>query len=140
MTTQYWLVKQEPDAYSWDNFVADKKTGWEGVRNFQARNNLQAMKRGDRVFFYASGEAKAVIGLAEVTKPAFPDPTAEPGESWVSVELKAGKPLPRPVSLAEIKAHPTLVNMALVKQSRLSVVPVKAEEFQQILLLAGVKD
>src|SRR5262249_13840490 len=107
MQTQHWLVKQEPESYSWDDFVKDGETAWEGVRNYEARKNLKSRRPGDRVLFYASGEAKAVIGLAEVTKPAFPDATAEePG--WVAVELRAGKALPHPVELGQIKAVPAL--------------------------------
>src|SRR3954469_23565763 len=118
MTTQYWLVKSEPEAYAWADLVRDGRTAWTGVRNFQARNHLKAMQAGDRVLFYASVTTKAVLGLAEVTKTAFPDSTAsEPG--WVAVELKAVKPLAHPVTLAQIKADPALSNIALLRQSRL---------------------
>lgn len=132
MTTQYWLVKSEPDSYSWADFVRDKKTAWTGVRNFAARQHLNAMRRGDRVFFYESMTTKAIVGTAEVTRAAFPDDTAdEPG--WVAVELKAGAALAKPVTLAAIKADPAFANMALLRISRLSVQPVAREEFERIL-------
>jgi len=138
MTTQYWLVKSEPEAYAWETFVQDGRTAWTGVRNYAARLHLNAMRPGDKVFFYASGGPKAVIGTAEVTKPAFPDTTAdEPG--WVAVELKAGKPLARPVTLAQIKADPILAKIALVRQGRLSVSPLAKAEFEQILKLGSDK-
>jgi predicted RNA-binding protein with PUA-like domain len=132
MTTQYWLVKSEPDSYSWADFVRDKKTAWTGVRNFAARLHLNAMRRGDRVFFYESMTTKAIVGTAEVTRAAFPDETAdEPG--WVAVELKAGPALAKPVTLAAIKADPAFAKMALLRISRLSVQPVTREEFERIL-------
>jgi predicted RNA-binding protein with PUA-like domain len=128
----YWLVKSEPESYSWEDFVRDGKTDWTGVRNFAARQHLNAMRRGDRVFFYESVTTKAVVGTAEVTRTAFPDSTAdEPG--WVAVELKAGAPLAKPVSLAAIKAEPALAKMALLRLSRLSVQPVTSDEFTHIL-------
>jgi predicted RNA-binding protein with PUA-like domain len=134
----HWLVKQEPESYSWDAFAADRCTAWEGVRNFQARNNLRAMKPGDAVLFYASGDTKAVVGLASVSRAAFPDPSAQPGEvDWVAVELQAVAPLAHPVSLAEIKAAPALRDMLLVRHSRLSVMPVSAEAFATIVALGG---
>ena len=135
MTTQYWLVKSEPDAYSWETFLKDRRTSWDGVRNFQARNHLKGMKVGDAVFFYASVTGKAVLGVAEVSKAAYPDPTADEGE-WVSVELKAKRTLSRPISLAEIKATPSLSKIALLRQGRLSVVSVSEAEFEQILKLS----
>ena len=135
MTTQYWLVKSEPDSYSWSDFVRDKKTAWTGVRNFAARLHLNAMRPGDRVFFYESMTTKAVVGTAEVSRAAFPDPTAdEPG--WVAVELKAGEPLAKPVTLSAIKAEPSLAKMALLRISRLSVQPVARDEFNRILKMA----
>ena len=138
MTTQYWLVKSEPDTYAWTDLVRDKKTAWTGVRNYAARLHLNAMQVGDRVLFYHSMSDKAVVGVAEVTRRAFPDETAdEPG--WVAVELKAVEPLPRPVTLAEIKEEPALENMALLRISRLSVQPVARPEFQKILKLAKAK-
>jgi predicted RNA-binding protein with PUA-like domain len=136
MTTQYWLVKSEPESYAWTDLVRDGRTAWTGVRNFAARNNLSAMKRGDRVFFYESVTTKAVVGIAEVTKTAFPDTTADEA-GWVAVELKAVEPLKRPVSLAEIKAESSLSNMGLVRRGRLSVSPVTAEEYEKILELAA---
>lgn len=131
-----WLVKQEPAAYAWDTFLKDGRTTWDGVRNFQARNNLRAMKVGDPVFFYASVTGKEIQGLAEVSKAAYPDPTAEEGE-WYSVELKAKRPLKKPVPLDAMKTNPKLANFLLVRHSRLSVMPVSAEEFTEILRLAG---
>jgi predicted RNA-binding protein with PUA-like domain len=136
MTTQYWLVKQEPEAYAWTDFVRDGRTSWEGVRNFQARNFLQAMKPGDAVLFYESVTTKAVVGIAEVTKAAFPDKTADE-DGWVAVELKAGKTLSNPVTLAQIKDIPSLKNIGLLRQSRLSVMPLKKSEFDRIVKLGG---
>ncbi|MFA6288791.1 MAG: EVE domain-containing protein [Opitutaceae bacterium] len=136
MTIQYWLVKTEPEAYSWETFVKDKRTAWTGVRNYQARNHLKAMRKGDRAFFYASVTTKAVLGLAEVTKPAFPDATTDEA-GWVAVELKAAASLPRPVSLAQIKAEPSLKDISLLRQSRLSVMPLTAAEFKKIAELGG---
>ena len=135
---QYWMVKQEPEAYSWDDFVRDGATEWTGVRNFQARNNLRSMRRGDRVLFYHSVTTKAVVGIAEVSREAFPDPTATEG-NWDCVELKPVSPLSRPVTLEQIKAHPQLQNIALVKQSRLSVLPLQASNFQEIVRIGGAK-
>ena len=131
----YWLVKQEPGSYSFADFQKDGKTDWTGVRNYQARNNLQAMKKGDKVFFYHSGDEKAVVGLARVSKPAFPDPTADEG-TWVAVELEAGKPVKRAVTLASIKQNPKLADIALLKLSRLSVVPLTAAEFEEVTAMA----
>jgi predicted RNA-binding protein with PUA-like domain len=137
MTTQYWLVKSEPEAYSWADFAKERRTQWTGVRNFAARNNLKAMRRGDRVLFYESVTTKAVVGVAEVAGPAFPDSTAKEGD-WFAVELKAIDALPRPVTLDEIKAEPLLTNMALLKNSRLSVQPVTRAEFDRVLKLAAI--
>ena len=135
MTTQYWLVKSEPETYSWADFFGEGETAWTGVRNFAARSHLKAMQPGDRVFFYESGKPKAVVGTAEVTRAAFPDPTAdEPG--WVAVELKAGPALPQPVTLSAIKAEPALARMALLRISRLSVQPVTRAEFDRIMKMA----
>ena len=132
MTTQYWLVKSEPEAYAWADLVRDGRTAWTGVRNYQARIHLNAMRRGDGVLFYESVTTKAVVGTATVAKTAFPDTTAdEPG--WVAVELKAGSPLPRPVTLAQIKADAALAGIALLRQSRLSVMPLTAAEFGHIV-------
>ena len=136
MTTQYWLVKSEPDSYAWTDLVRDRRTAWTGVRNYAARIHLNAMKRGDRVLFYESVTTKAVVGIAEVVKPAFPDTTAdEPG--WVAVELKAVSPLVKPVTLAEIKAVPALKHILLLRQSRLSVVPLTEDDFKFIVKMGS---
>lgn len=133
---QHWLVKQEPESYPWEAFVKDGRTKWEGVRNYQARNNLKAMQAGDRVLFYASSDSKSVMGIATVSKTAFPDATAEePG--WVAVELKPVRPLARPVTLAQIKAEPALAGIALVRQSRLSVSPLAQNDFDRIVKLGS---
>ena len=131
----YWLVKQEPSSYSFSDFQKEGKTDWTGVRNYQARNNLKAMKKSDRVFYYHSGDEKAIVGLAKVSKPFYQDPTTE-DEAWVAVELEAGKPVKKPVSLATIKANPKLVDIALVKLSRLSVVPITRDEFDEITTMS----
>jgi predicted RNA-binding protein with PUA-like domain len=134
MQPQHWLVKSEPEAYSWATFARDKRTAWTGVRNYQARIHLNAMRPGDRVLFYESVGPKAVVGLAEVTKPSFPDTTADaPG--WVAVELKCIRAFMRPVTLAQIKAEPLLAAIALIRQSRLSVLPLTAPEFAHIVQL-----
>ena len=130
-----WLVKSEPETYSWSTFVKDGKTAWTGVRNFAARINLRAMKSGDRVFFYHSGGEKSVIGLAHVVKEFYPDSTADEG-GWSCVDLAAEKILAKPVALAEIKADKILKEMILAKQSRLSVSPVTREQFERLLKLA----
>lgn len=132
---QFWLVKQEPESYSFATFQKEGKTDWTGVRNFTARNNLKEMKVGDKVLYYHSGDEKSVVGLAKVTKAAFPDPTADEG-SWVAVELEAGKAVKNPVTLAAIKANKKLAEMKLVKLSRLSVSPVTKDEFDEILEMA----
>jgi len=132
MKTQLWLVKQEPDSYPWETFVREGAASWTGVRNYQARNNLKAMRSGDSVFFYASGETKAVQGIAKVTRAAYPDPTAdEPG--WVAVDLKPVRALKHPVTLARIKAEPGLANILLVRNSRLSVMPLDEKAFAHIV-------
>ena len=136
MTTQYWLVKSEPDTYSWDQFVRDKRTDWTGVRNYAARNHLKAMRVGDEVLFYHSNEGKDIVGIAKVTKPAFPDPTADE-DGWVAVELAPVAALKQPVTLAQVKTEAALKNMALLRLSRLSVQPVTAAEFARILKLGG---
>lgn len=130
----HWLVKQEPSAYSFTQFQKEKITAWTGVRNFQARNNLRAMQKGDPVFYYHSNEDRSIVGLAEVAKIAYPDPTAEEGD-WVCVDLKAIRPFPKPLALSEIKADPKLKNIALIRQSRLSVMPIAPAEFAYILKL-----
>jgi predicted RNA-binding protein with PUA-like domain len=134
--SQYWLVKQEPTAYSWDQFVADGKTDWTGVRNFQARNNLRAMKSGDQVLFYHSVNGKAVVGVAVVSREAFPDPTAPNGD-WSSVEIKPVRPVKPPVKLEQIKAEPKLAQIPLLRQSRLSVMSLSKQEFDDVLGLIG---
>lgn len=131
------MVKQEPAAYAWETFVKDRVTAWTGVRNFQARNNLRAMGVGDLVLYYHSVVGKEVVGIAKVVRAAYPDPTASDGD-WVCVDLKAGKALRKPVTLVEIKAHRALEGIALLKQSRLSVMPVTADEFAVILSLGGL--
>ena len=131
---KYWLVKQEPTAYSWDDFVKDGKTDWTGVRNYQARNFLKEMKSGDKVYYYHSNVGKEVVGIAEVTKEAFPDPTAGEGD-WSAVELKPVKPLKKPVTLEQIKAEPKLREIALLRNSRLSVQPLGKAEFELICRL-----
>jgi predicted RNA-binding protein with PUA-like domain len=131
----YWLVKQEPSAYSWDDFVKDGGTAWTGVRNFQARNNLRSMKAGDRVLFYHSVTDKAVVGEAEVVRESYTDPTADEGD-WLAVDLKPLKPLRRRVSLDEIKADKRLAGLALVRSPRLSVMPVTTQEYRAIEALA----
>ena len=136
MQPQHWLVKSEPEAYSWADFERDKRTAWTGVRNYQARLHLNAMRPGDRVLFYESVGPKAVAGLAEVTKPSFPDTTAEePG--WVAVELKCGRALSHPVTLAQIKAETALADIALIRQSRLSVLPLAPAEYALIVKLGA---
>jgi predicted RNA-binding protein with PUA-like domain len=131
----HWLVKQEPRAYSWDDFVRDGGTAWTGVRNFQARIHLRSMRAGDSVLFYHSVVGKEVVGIAKVTREAYPDPTAKEGD-WVCVDLAPVKRLPHPVTLAEIKNTPALAGIGLLRLSRLSVMPVTAAEFREILRLA----
>jgi len=128
----HWLVKSEPSAYSWADLVGDRKTSWTGVRNFQARNNLRAMKKGDLVFFYQSVTTPAVMGISKVLEEAYPDPTSSEGD-WSCVDLEHVQPLTTPVTLASIKAEPSLAEIALIKQSRLSVMPVTKEEYETIL-------
>ena len=137
MAKNYWLVKSEPEAYSWATFVKDGKAAWTGVRNFQARNNLRAMKKGDLVAFYHSVTDKQIVGLAKVDKEAYPDATAKEGD-WSCVDLVPAKPLKQPVPLAAIKADKTLAEMALLKQSRLSVTPLTETQFERLLKLAGM--
>jgi predicted RNA-binding protein with PUA-like domain len=135
MTTQYWLVKSEPETYSWADLVRDRRTDWTGVRNYAARLHLNAMRPGDRVLFYESGKVKAVVGTAEVTRAAFPDQTADEA-GWVAVELKAGPALTTPITLESIKSEPALAKMTLLRISRLSVQPVSRAEFNHILKLS----
>ncbi len=136
MPTRYWLVKQEPEAYPWSQLVADKKTAWTGVRNFQARNHLRAMKSGDAVLYYHSVTGKQIVGIAEVVREAYPDPTATEGD-WSVVDLAPRRALERPVDLATLKADPITRDMPLIRQSRLSVMPLEATVFQRILELSG---
>jgi predicted RNA-binding protein with PUA-like domain len=131
----FWLVQQEPSAYSWSDFVADRGTSWTGVRNYAARNNLRRMRKGDEVLFYHSGEQKAVVGIARVKQTAYVDPTAKEGD-WNAVDLVPIKTLARPVTLQQIKTQPRLSKIQLVRQSRLSVMPLTSEEFQTIVNMA----
>ena len=134
----YWLVKSEPSTYGWDHLVKDKKTTWDGIRNFAARNHLKAMKKGDEVFFYHSNEGVEIVGIAKVTKEFFPEPGAD-DPKWVAVELEPYKKLKKPVTLAQVKADKRLANMALVRIGRLSVQPVTKEEWEIILDLSSEK-
>ncbi len=134
----YWIVKSEPESYSWSAFAQEGGTAWTGVRNFAARLHLRAMKTGDRVFFYHSGGEKSVVGLARVKKEFYPDPTAKEGD-WSCVDLAPEQSLAKPVTLAQIKADRILKEMVLAKQSRLSVSPVTKEQFNRLLELAGTK-
>jgi len=135
---QYWLVKQEPEAYAWASLVSDGRTAWTGVRNFQARNNLRAMKRGDLVFYYHSVSEKQIVGIAKVAREAYPDPTASEGD-WSCVDLVPVGPLKKPVGLEAIRADHQLKEMKLVKQSRLSVMPLTQAQFQRVLKLGETK-
>ncbi len=133
----YWLIKSEPFKYSWDQFKKDKKTCWDGVRNYQARNNLKAMKKGDLLLFYHSNEGMCIVGIAKVVKEHYQDPTTKE-EAWVSVDVAPFKTLKTPVTLAQIKADDYLKEMQLVKLQRLSVGMVKLEEFDRICMLGGL--
>ncbi len=132
----YWLVKSEPEAFSWEQQVARGVEPWTGVRNYTARNNLRAMRKGDLAFFYHSNTGKEIVGVVRVARTAYPDPTAEKGD-WSCVDMKAVGPMPRPVTLAQIKADPLLEGIALVRFSRLSVVPVSVGEWQRICNVGG---
>jgi predicted RNA-binding protein with PUA-like domain len=134
----HWLIKSEPFKYSWDQFVKDKQTFWDGIRNFRARNNLKAMKKGDEVFFYHSNEGLEIVGIAKVAKEAYQDPTTE-DPNWVVVEFKPVKKLKRSVSLSEIKATESLAEMELVKLGRLSVSAVTDEEWNIVLDLSNTR-
>ena len=138
MANNYWLVKQEPEAYSWATFVKEGRTAWTGVRNFQARNNLRAMQKEDLVLFYHSVSEKQVVGVARVEKEAYADPTATEGD-WSVVDLRPVKTLKEPVTLETIKADKILKDMPLVRQSRLSVTPLSAAQFNRILTLAKTR-
>lgn len=132
---KYWLAKSEPDVYPWEQLVSDKKTYWDGVRNYQARNNMKEMAKGDLVIFYHSGDERSAVGIAEVVKTAYQDPTSD-DEAWVVVDLKALRALEHPVTLATIKATKGFENIALVKQGRLSVLPLTKKEFETIETLS----
>jgi predicted RNA-binding protein with PUA-like domain len=134
----FWLVKSEPDTWSWDQHVKTGNDAWTGVRNFQARTHLNAMKKGDKVFFYHTGEEKAVVGVSEVAKEAYPDPT-DKDDSFVAVDLKAVEPFKTPVTLAAVKADKAFKDMVLVKAARLSVQPVTADEWKAIRKMGGLK-
>ena len=137
----HWLVKSEPDAFSWQQQVENKVEPWTGVRNHMAKNNLKAMRKGDLAFFYHSNIGKEVVGIVQVVREAYPDPTVEAGEKgdWVCVDMKAVKPLKTPVTLAQLKADPAFAELALIRQSRLSVMPVTEEHWAAICALGGVK-
>jgi len=132
----HWLVKSEPDSFSWDQQVAKKAEPWTGVRSHQAKSNLLAMRRGDLAFFYHSNTGREIVGVVEVVREAYPDPTADT-EGWVCVDMSARGPLARPVTLASLKADPAFADFALVRQSRLSVLPVSAEHWQRIITMGG---
>ncbi len=134
----YWLVKSEPSVYSWEQFVKDKETSWDGVRNYAARIHLRAMKKGDEALYYHSNEGMEIVAIAKVTKEAYQDPTTD-DERWVSVGLKPFRRLHKPVSLAQIKQDKRLADMALVRLGRLSVQPVTADEWARVMELAGEK-
>ena len=134
----YWLVKSEPDVYSWDQLLADGSTSWTGVRNYAARLHLRAMKKGDQVLYYHSNQGTEIVGIAEVAKEAYPDQTFD-GDTWSTVDIKAVRTLKKPVTLAVVKEEPTLKEMALVRLGRLSVQPVTDKEWKKIMQLAGEK-
>src|SRR5438094_9824306 len=134
----FWLVKQEPSSYSWSDFIGEDHTSWTGVRNYAARNNLRKMQKGDEVLFYHSGEDKAVVGIAKVVRTAYPDPTAKEGD-WSTVDLAPVKPLRRPVTLHAIKSPAPLKQIALVRQSRLPVIPLAEPEFREIVKMASLR-
>jgi predicted RNA-binding protein with PUA-like domain len=134
----HWLLKSEPSSYSWERLVADGRTHWNGVRNFQAANNLKAMKRGDRAFFYHSVEGLAIVGVCEIVREHYPDPS-DKSERFVMVDVAPVEPVKKPVTLQEIKAEPRLAELALVRQSRLSVVPVGDAEWKLLCKMAGIK-
>ena len=134
----FWIIKQEPSQYNWKQFEKDRETYWDGVRNYQARNNLKNMKKGDNLLFYHSVVGKEIVGIAEVTREAYPDPTTD-DERWVVVDLKPIKPFKVPVTLEEIKMHKELSEIALIKQARLSVMPITKKEFQILLKLGKTK-
>lgn len=136
---QHWLVKSEPDAFSWDQQVANGTEPWTGVRNHMAKANLKAMRQGDLAFFYHSNEGKEIVGVVEVAREAYPDPSVEPGGKggWVCVDMKTVGPMPKPVTLAEVKADPDFAELALVRMSRLSVMPVSPEHWKKLCGMGG---
>jgi predicted RNA-binding protein with PUA-like domain len=136
----YWLLKSEPDAFSWDELKKRGAKGepWTGIRNHTAKLNLMKMKKGERGFFYHSNVGKEIVGICEIIRPAYPDPTAKAGEPWVAVDIKAVEPMPKPVTLADIKAAPKLAGMALLKLSRLSVPPVTESEWKIVCKMGGL--
>lgn len=138
MARQHWLIKSEPSKYAWAQLVRDGRTTWEGVRNFEARNSLRAMKVGDLCLYYHSNEGKEIVGIARVVRESYPDPTA-PGEDWSVVDVEPVSPVKQPVSLDDIKGDPELADIALLKRSRLSVVPVSKTHFDHILALGKTK-
>lgn len=138
MSKNYWLVKQEPAEYAWARFLADGSAAWTGVRNFQARNHLRGMRRGDLVCYYHSGARREIVGLARVQREAYTDPTATEGD-WSAVDLVPVKPLRQPVSLARIRADPALQNLPLLRQARLSVMPLTEAQFRRLLELGATK-
>ncbi|MBP9718413.1 EVE domain-containing protein [Candidatus Gracilibacteria bacterium] len=135
---RYWIVKTEPSTYSWETFEKEKSTFWNGVRNYQARNNMRLMKKGDMVLFYHSGDERQIVGIAKVTKEAYPDHTAKDPQ-WCMVDISYVKPLKKPVTLTQVKLVPELKDMKLVKQGRLSVAEVSEKEFQMVLSLGETK-
>jgi predicted RNA-binding protein with PUA-like domain len=141
MTMAYWLLKTEPEEFSWDDQVKRGKKGetWSGVRNFKARSYLKEMKKGEKFFFYHTGDQKQVVGIGEIAAEFFPDPSAAKGEPWVAVTTTALEPLPKPVTLAAVKAEPKLKDMALTKYARLSVQPVTADEWKLVCKMGGMK-
>jgi predicted RNA-binding protein with PUA-like domain len=134
----YWLIKSEPEVYSWDQLVKDKQTRWDGIRNYAARLHLRSMKKGDEIFFYHSNKGTEIVGIAKVTKEAYPDPTSS-DPAWFAIDVKAEKKLAKPVSLEQIKKEKKLSAMALVRISRLSVQPVSEEEWKIILKMGGME-
>lgn len=138
MPRRYWLMKSEPFKYAWEDLVRDGRTYWDGVRNYEARNNLAAMKKGDLAFYYHSNEGKEIVGIAEIVGEAYPDPTTD-DEAWVVVDIEPRVAFEEPVSLATIKADPKLGEIALVKRGRISVVPITAAEFRRVAKLGRTK-
>ena len=135
---QYWMVKQEPEAYSWETFVKDGETSWTGVRNFQARNNLRGMKKGDLVFYYHSVSEKAVVGVAQVRREHYPDPTADEGD-WSAIDIAPIEGFKNPIPLSQLKSDELLKDLPLIRQSRLSVLPVGDRQAKRLLALGGVR-